>query len=60
MSNRFEQVQQAAQARKQQAVDSEAMARQIVTAAGGDMRLVYEFLDTLTNHVSRMLREGKR
>lgn len=57
--SRFDAVQAAAQARTATTVSSEAMARQIVTAAQGDMRLAYDFLDILTAHVSRMLREEK-
>ena len=61
MSNRFDQVQQAAQTRyAQTTVDSQELARRIVTASNGDMRVAYDFLDTLTSHVSRMLREGKQ
>ena len=59
MTDAFEAVQKAAQTRYASNMSSEAMARQIVNAAQGDMRVAYDFLDALTNHVSRMLREGK-
>jgi hypothetical protein len=55
--NRFDAVQAAAKARS--SLNSEAWAKQIVTAADGDARLAYDFLDTLNAHVTRLLREGR-
>ena len=60
MTNAFEAVQQAAQTRyAATTIDSQELARRIVTAAQGDMRVAYDFLDTLTAHVSQMLREAR-
>lgn len=56
MNDRFASVQHAANTRGAAAVNSEALARQIVSAAEGDMRVAYEFLDTLNAHVTRLLR----
>jgi hypothetical protein len=56
--NKFDAVQAAAKARN--SLNSEAWAKQIVTASDGDARLAYDFLDTLNAHVTRLLREGKK
>jgi hypothetical protein len=53
--SRFDAVQTATRTRN--APDSQALARQIVAAADGDMRVAYDFLDTLNRHVTRMLQE---
>jgi hypothetical protein len=53
--SRFDAVQAATRTRH--TPDSQALARQIVAAADGDMRVAYDFLDTLNRHVTRMLQE---
>jgi hypothetical protein len=58
MSN-FDAVQAAALNRGAAALNSQAFAQQIVTAAQGDARLAYEFLDTLNRHVTKLLQEKK-
>lgn len=59
MSN-FDSVQEAARRRAANTINSDALAKQIVAAAGGNARLAYEFLDTLNRHVTRLVQEGKR
>lgn len=59
MTDRFAAVQAAAQARGTANLNTETLARRIVTAANGDMRVAYDFLDTLNAHVTRMLQEAK-
>jgi hypothetical protein len=56
--NKFDAVQAAAKARN--SLNSEAWAKQIVTASDGDARMAYDFLDTLNAHVTRLLREKKQ
>jgi len=56
--SKFDAVQAAAKARN--SLNSEAWAKQIVTASDGDARLAYDFLDTLNAHVTRLLREKKQ
>jgi replication-associated recombination protein RarA len=51
--NRFDAVQAAAKARN--SLNSEAWAKQIVTASDGDARMAYDFLDTLNRHVTDIL-----
>jgi hypothetical protein len=58
--NRFDAVQAAAKARSTNTLNTEALARQIVTVSEGDARMAYDFLDTLNAHVTRLLREGKK
>jgi hypothetical protein len=55
--NRFDAVQAAAKARN--SLNSEAWAKQIVTASDGDARLAYDFLDTLNRHVTDILQGRK-
>lgn len=57
MTDRFAEVQAAAQARGTASLNTETLARQIVAAAQGDRRLAYDFLDTLNAHVTRLLQE---
>jgi replication-associated recombination protein RarA len=56
--NRFDAV-QAAKARNTNTLNTKALAQQIVTAADGDARMAYDFLDTLTRHVTDMLQGRK-
>jgi hypothetical protein len=58
--NKFDAVQAAAKARSTNTLNTEALARQIVTASDGDARMAYDFLDTLNAHVTRLLREKKQ
>jgi hypothetical protein len=58
--NRFDAVQAAAKARSTNTLNTDSLARQIVTASDGDARMAYDFLDTLNAHVTRLLREGKK
>ncbi len=58
--NRFDAVQAAAKARSTNTLNTDSLARQIVTASDGDARLAYDFLDTLTAHVTRLLQEKKQ
>lgn len=58
--NRFDAVQAAVEARSRSAINSEALAKQIVEVAQGSDRVAYDFLDTLTAHVTRMLLEKRR
>jgi hypothetical protein len=58
--NRYEMVQLAAATRGTTTINSETWAKQIVTAAQGDARLSYDFLDTLNKHVTKLLQEKKR
>ena len=60
MTDRFAEVQAAAQARGTANLNTETLARQIVAASQGDMRVAYDFLDTLNAHVTQMLMEGRR
>jgi replication-associated recombination protein RarA len=57
--NRFDAVQAAAKARSTNTLNTESLARQIVTASDGDARMAYDFLDTLNAHVTRLLREDR-
>lgn len=59
-SSNFDSVQEAARRRAASTINSEVLAKQIVTAAQGDMRLTYEFMDILNGHVTRMLQEKNR
>jgi replication-associated recombination protein RarA len=56
--NRFDAV-QAAKARSTNTLNTDSLARQIVTAADGDARMAYDFLDTLNRHVTDIL-QGKK
>ncbi len=56
MSN-FDSVQEAARKRAANNINSEQLAKQIVAAAHNDSRIAYDFLDTLNQHVTRMLQE---
>jgi hypothetical protein len=56
--SKFDAVQAAAKARS--SLNSEAWAKQIVTASDGDARLAYDFLDTLNAHVTRLMQEKKQ
>jgi hypothetical protein len=55
--DRFTAVQDAAKRRGSLSLNTEALAQQILAAAGGDARLAYDFLDTLNAHVTRALQE---
>jgi hypothetical protein len=55
----FNDVQEAARKRAANNINSEQLAKQIVAAAYGDSRIAYDFLDTLNQHVTRML-QGKK
>ena len=57
--NSFEAVQEAARKRAANAINSEALAKQIVAAAQGEARLAYEFLDVLNRHVTDILQGRK-
>lgn len=57
--NSFDSVQAAAQARNTTSINSKTLAQQIVAAAHNDSRIAYDFLDTLNQHVTRMLQEKK-
>jgi hypothetical protein len=57
--NKFDAVQAAAKARSTNTLNTDSLARQIVTAADGDARMVYDFLDTLNAHVTRLLQEDR-
>ena len=57
--NNFNDVQEAAQKRGTTTMNSETLAKQIVAAAQNDARLVYDFLDMLNKHVTKML-QGKK
>jgi len=59
MISRFDDVQEAARKRAANNINSEQLAKQIVAAAYGDARIAYDFLDTLNQHVTRMLQEKK-
>ena len=60
MSN-FDDVQEAAQRRAAApTMSTEVLARQIVSAAQGDARLAYDFMDTLNKHVTDMLQGRKQ
>jgi replication-associated recombination protein RarA len=56
--NKFDAV-QAAKARNTNTLNTEALARQIVTASDGDARMAYDFLDTLNRHVTDILQGRK-
>lgn len=58
--NRFDAVQAAMQARSRGAINSEALAKQIIEIAQGSDRVAYDFIDTLNAHVTRMLLEKRR
>jgi hypothetical protein len=55
--NKFDAVQAATKARS--TLNTEALARQIVTASDGNARMAYDFLDTLNAHVTRLLQEDR-
>jgi hypothetical protein len=55
--NRFDAVQAAAKARS--TLNTEALARQIVTASERDARMAYDFLDMLNRHVTDILQGRK-
>jgi hypothetical protein len=57
--NRFDAVQAAAKARSTNTLNTDSLARQIVTAADGNARMAYDFLDTLNAHVTRLLQEDR-
>jgi replication-associated recombination protein RarA len=57
--NRFDAVQAAAKARSTNTLNTESLARQIVTTSEGDARMAYDFLDTLNAHVTRLLQEDR-
>ena len=59
MISRFDDVQEAARKRAANNINSEQLAKQIMAAAYGDARIAYDFLDTLNQHVTRMLQEKK-
>lgn len=58
--NSFDEVQQAAKRRAVGFAASETLARQIVTAAQGDARMAYDYLDTLNKHVTDLLQGRKQ
>jgi replication-associated recombination protein RarA len=58
--NRFDAVQAAAKARSTNTLNTDSLARQIVTASDGDARMAYDFLDTLNAHVTKILQEKKQ
>jgi replication-associated recombination protein RarA len=58
--NKFDAVQAAAKARSTNTLNTDSLARQIVTASDGDARMAYDFLDTLNAHVTRLLQEEKQ
>jgi replication-associated recombination protein RarA len=58
--NRFDAVQAAAKARSTNTLNTDSLARQIVTASDGDARMAYDFLDTLNLHVTKILQEKKQ
>ena len=57
--NRFDAVQAAAKARSTNTLNTDSLARQIVTAADGDARMAYDFLDMLNRHVTDILQGRK-
>jgi len=57
--SRFDAVQAAAKARSTNTLNTDSLARQIVAASNGDARMAYDFLDTLTRHVTDMLQGRK-
>jgi hypothetical protein len=59
MTNRFDDIQEAAKRRAFGFTASETLARQIVTAAQGDARIAYDYLDALNKHVTNLL-QGKK
>ena len=58
--NQFDEVQDAARKRAAPTMSTEVLARQIVSAAQGDARLAYDFMDTLNKHVTDMLQGRKQ
>ena len=57
--SRFDAVQAAAKARSTNTLNTDSLARQIVTASDGDARMAYDFLDTLNAHVTRLLQKDR-
>lgn len=56
-NDNFNSVYEAAKARATNTINSDTLAKQIVAAAQGDARLAYDFMDTLTRKVTRLLQE---
>jgi hypothetical protein len=57
--SKFDEVQEAARRRAAGITASETLARQIVSAAQGDARIAYDYLDALNRHVTNIL-QGKK
>lgn len=58
-NDNFNSVYEVARARATNTINSDTLAKQIVSAAQGDARLAYDFMDTLTRKVTRLLQEKK-